>query len=78
MPLPFAQVLRRSNFRSLETFLAWRVLFGLELTLLQKYYIVVNLVKTHSVEELVLKLNSGKTISKEQVVRESLFYATTF
>ena len=32
---------------------------------------MVNLVKRHPVEELVGKLNSGKTISKEQVVRES-------
>lgn len=32
---------------------------------------MVNLVKRHPVEELVGKLKSGKTISKEQVVRES-------
>ena len=38
----------------------------------------MNLVKIHSVEELVLKLKSGKTISKEQVVRESSFYPTSF
>lgn len=34
---------------------------------------VVNLVKRHPVEELVAKLKSGKTIVKEQVVRESRF-----
>ena len=32
---------------------------------------MVNLVKRHPVEELVAKLKSGKTIAKEQVVRES-------
>ena len=32
---------------------------------------MVNLVKCHPVDELVAKLKSGKTISKEQVVRES-------
>lgn len=32
---------------------------------------MVNLVKRHPVEELVVKLKSGKTIAKEQVVRES-------
>ena len=32
---------------------------------------VVNLVKRHPVEELVSKLKSGKTIVKEQVIRES-------
>ena len=32
---------------------------------------VVNLVRRHPVEELVAKLKSGKTIAKEQVVRES-------
>lgn len=32
---------------------------------------MVNLVKRHPVEELVGKLKSGKTITKEQVVRES-------
>ncbi|SLM35747.1 Zinc finger, RING/FYVE/PHD-type [Lasallia pustulata] len=38
----------------------------------KKYYLVVNLVRVHSVEELVLKLKSGKTISKEQVIREMI------
>ena len=32
---------------------------------------IVNLVKRHAVEELVSKLKSGKTIAKEQVIRES-------
>lgn len=32
---------------------------------------MVNLVKRHAVEELVGKLKSGKSITKEQVVRES-------
>ena len=32
---------------------------------------MVNLVKRHPVEELVGKLKSGKTITKEQVLRES-------
>ncbi len=32
---------------------------------------VVNLVKCHPVDELVAKLKSGKTIIKDQVVRES-------
>lgn len=32
---------------------------------------MVNLVKRHSVEELVAKLRSGKTISKDQVIYES-------
>lgn len=35
---------------------------------------VVNLVKRHLVEELVAKLKSGKTIVKEQVVRESRLF----
>ena len=33
---------------------------------------VVNLVKCHPVEDLVSKLKSGKTIAKEQVIRESM------
>lgn len=37
----------------------------------QRYLMVVNLVKRHPVEELVSKLKSGKTIVKEQVIRES-------
>ncbi len=32
---------------------------------------IVNLVKCHPVDELVAKLRSGKTIAKEQVIRES-------
>ncbi|KAI4088588.1 MAG: hypothetical protein LQ344_005970 [Seirophora lacunosa] len=36
----------------------------------KKFYFVVNLVKRHSVEELVAKLRSGKTISKDQVIYE--------
>ncbi|KAL8945142.1 MAG: hypothetical protein Q9211_000354 [Gyalolechia sp. 1 TL-2023] len=36
----------------------------------KKFYFVVNLVKQHSVGELVTKLKSGRSISKEQVVRE--------
>ncbi|KAL9043197.1 MAG: hypothetical protein Q9180_000024 [Flavoplaca navasiana] len=36
----------------------------------KKFYFVVNLVRQHSVEELVAKLKSGKTISKDQVIRE--------
>ncbi|KAL8817863.1 MAG: hypothetical protein Q9223_003382 [Gallowayella weberi] len=36
----------------------------------KKFYFIVNLVKQHSVEELVAKLKSGKTISKDQVIRE--------
>lgn len=35
---------------------------------------VVNLVKSHPVEDLVSKLKSGKTISKEQVIRESMSF----
>lgn len=44
---------------------------------------MVNLVKRHAVEELVGKLKSGKSITKEQVVRESrlsqhqTYYANT-
>ncbi|KAL8651884.1 MAG: hypothetical protein Q9226_004509 [Calogaya cf. arnoldii] len=36
----------------------------------KKFYFVANLVRQHSVEELVAKLKSGKTISKDQVIRE--------
>ena len=35
---------------------------------------VVNLVKRHPVEDLVSKLKSGKTIAKEQVIRESMLF----
>lgn len=38
----------------------------------KRFLIVVNLVKRHPVEELVAKLKSGKTIAKEQVVREMI------
>ncbi|KAI4168910.1 MAG: hypothetical protein LQ343_006032 [Gyalolechia ehrenbergii] len=44
-------------------------------TCTKKFYFVVNLVKQHSVEELVTKLKSGKSISKAQVVREMSFEA---
>lgn len=37
---------------------------------------VVNLVKRHPVEELVSKLKSGKTIVKEQVIRESTLFGS--
>ena len=33
---------------------------------------IVNLVRRHPVEELVTKLKAGKTITKEQVLRESM------
>ncbi|KAL8771355.1 MAG: hypothetical protein Q9209_003261 [Squamulea sp. 1 TL-2023] len=36
----------------------------------KKFYFIVNLVRQHSVEELVAKLKSGKIISKDQVIRE--------
>ncbi|KAL8914119.1 MAG: hypothetical protein Q9171_001235 [Xanthocarpia ochracea] len=36
----------------------------------KKFYFVVSLVRQHSVEELVAKLQSGKTISKDQVIKE--------
>ncbi|CAL8583086.1 E3 SUMO-protein ligase pli1 [Xanthoria parietina] len=38
----------------------------------KKFYFVVNLVRQHPVEELVAKLKSGKTISKDQVIREMI------
>lgn len=38
----------------------------------KRFLVVVNLVKRHPVEELVAKLKSGKTIAKEQVVREMI------
>lgn len=38
----------------------------------KRYLMVVNLVQRHPVEELVAKLKSGKTIAKEQVVREMI------
>ncbi|KKY21086.1 putative miz zinc finger protein [Phaeomoniella chlamydospora] len=36
----------------------------------KKYYIVINLVKKHSVEDLVQKIKAGKYISKESVLKE--------
>ena len=36
----------------------------------KRFFLVVNLVRQHPVEELVAKLKSGKGISKEQVIRE--------
>ncbi|MCJ1367733.1 SUMO ligase siz1 [Acarospora aff. strigata] len=38
----------------------------------KKFFVVVNLVRQHSVEELVAKLRSGKSISKEQVICEMI------
>ena len=38
---------------------------------MQRFLIVVNFVRRHPVEELVAKLSAGKTITKDQVVRES-------
>jgi hypothetical protein len=37
----------------------------------QKFRFLVNLVKVHPVEELVNKLKKGKSISREQVIRDS-------
>ena len=39
----------------------------------KKYYIVINLVKKHSVEDLVQKIKAGKYISKESVLKESKY-----
>lgn len=41
------------------------------LTLSQKYFVMINLVKKQPVEALVAKLKAGRIISKEQVLRES-------
>lgn len=38
----------------------------------QKFLLVVNLVRQHPIEDLVSKLRSGKIISKDQVIRESM------
>ena len=38
----------------------------------KRFHLIGNLVRQHSVEELVVKLRSGKNISKEQVVREMI------
>ncbi|KAL9602127.1 MAG: hypothetical protein Q9179_002635 [Wetmoreana sp. 5 TL-2023] len=45
---------------------------SLNMGLKQKFFFVINLVKRHSVEELVAKLKSGKAITKEQVIREKI------
>ena len=37
----------------------------------QKYYLAVNLVTQHQPEELVHQLKGGRSISREQVIRES-------
>lgn len=37
----------------------------------QKFFVVVNLVQQHPVDDLVAELKARKTISREQVVRES-------
>ena len=37
----------------------------------QKFYVLVNLVQRHPIEEMVAELKARKTISKEQVMRES-------
>jgi hypothetical protein len=38
----------------------------------QKFYVLVNLVQRHPVDELVAELKARKIISKEQVIRESM------
>lgn len=38
----------------------------------QKYFVLVNLVQRYPIEDLVAELKARKTISKEQVVRESM------
>ena len=38
----------------------------------KRFFLIVNLVRQHPVEELVAKLMSGKTISSERVVREMI------
>ena len=38
----------------------------------KRFFLVVNLVRLHPVEELVAKLKSGKTISTERVIREMI------
>ncbi|KAL8674619.1 MAG: hypothetical protein Q9168_000994 [Polycauliona sp. 1 TL-2023] len=44
----------------------------------KRFFFVVSLVRQHLVEELVAKLKSGKTISKDQVVREMPFVDITY
>ena len=39
---------------------------------MQKFYVLVNLVQRHPVDELVAELKARKIISKEQVIRESM------
>ena len=38
----------------------------------QKYYLVVNLVKQEPCERLITRLKDGRSISKEQVIKESM------
>ncbi|MCJ1288344.1 SUMO ligase siz1 [Xylographa opegraphella] len=38
----------------------------------KKFYIIVNLVKQHTAEALVAKLKAGRSISKDQVIREMI------
>ncbi|MCJ1385911.1 SUMO ligase siz1 [Xylographa soralifera] len=38
----------------------------------KKFYIIVNLVKQHASESLVAKLKAGRSISKDQVIREMI------
>ena len=40
---------------------------------MQKYFLVVNLVRKVPIEQLVAQLKHGKIISKERVIRESMF-----
>ena len=39
---------------------------------MQKFFVLVNLVQKHPLEKLVAELKARKTISKEQVIRESM------
>ena len=39
---------------------------------MQKFYVLVNLVRRHPVDELVAELKARKIISREQVIRESM------
>jgi hypothetical protein len=43
----------------------------------QKYYLVINLVVKKPVEMLVSELKRGKFISKEQVLKESMYISPT-
>lgn len=60
MPLPRRQVSTQITFELVLTFATE-----------QKFYVVVNLVKKHSVEELVETLRTRVNITAEQVIRES-------